>query len=253
VSDVAIRTLAVNVFMDVVRKKALYVLVLFGAALLLAIPVIPSFGLGVQLDLFRDLALGLTSLFGVVIVIAVGVNQVPGEVDRRTVYNILSKPVSRAGFVVGKTLGLILTMAVVMAAMTTMSVIGTAAYFGRVELGLYAAGWAMFMEVALIGAFVVMASTVASPPVTTMLTIAFYFVGHVKTALLGPLVREGISSVVIAAANVIPTLENLNVNDLAAHGAPVPVGRLALLTLYALAYAAAFTLIAIAAFSRKDL
>lgn len=249
----AIRTLAVNVFMDVVRKKALYVLVLFGAALLLAIPVIPSFGLGVQLDLFRDLALGLTSLFGVVIVIAVGANQVPGEVERRTVYNILSKPVSRAGFVAGKTLGLVLTMAVVMAAMTTMSVIGTALYFGRVELGLYAAGWAMFMEVAVIGAFVVMVSTFASPPVTAMLTIASYFVGHVKTALLGSLAQGGVSAAVTVVANVIPTVENLNVNDLVAHGAPVPAGRLVLLTLYALAYAVAFTLIAIAAFSRKDL
>jgi ABC-type transport system involved in multi-copper enzyme maturation permease subunit len=250
---VAIRTLALNVFMDVVRKKALYVLVLFGAALLLAIPVIPSFGLGVQLDLFRDLALGLTSLFGVVIVIAVGVNQVPGEVEHRTIYNILSKPVSRAGFLAGKTLGLILTMAVVMAAMTTMSVIGTAMYFGRVELGLYAAGWAMFMEIALIGAFVVMVSTFASPPVTATLTIAFYFVGHVKTALLGPLVRGGASAVVGAAANIVPTLENLNVNDLVAHGAPVPAGRLVLLTVYALAYVLAFTLVAVAVFSRKDL
>lgn len=251
----AISTIALNVFLDVVRKKALYVLVLFAGALLLAIPVIPSFGLGVQLDLFRDLALGLTSLFAIVIVVAIGVNQVPGEVERRTVYNILAKPVSRAGFIAGKVLGLILTMGVVVAAMTTLSVIGTAIYFGRLDLGLYAAGWSMFLEVAVVGAFVVMASTFASPPVTATLTVAFYFVGHVKSAFLGPLMKDGGASVIPVkiVSYVIPTLENLNVNDLVAHGAAVSAGRIGVASLYALAYVAAFAVLAASIFARKDL
>jgi len=251
----AIRTIALNVFLDALRKKVLYVLLLFAGALLLAIPVMPSFGVGVRVDLFRDMSLGLIALFGVVISVALGANQVPGEVERRTVYNILSKPVQRAGFVGGKLLGVLLTMAVVTAVMAVVTFLATAAYFDTVDPALLVAGWTIFLEVAVISAFVVMVSTFATPPVTVTLTTVFYFVGHVKAAFLGPMLQRGGAALLPLRViyYLVPDLEDLNVNGLVAHGATVPPLRVLEASVQGLLVVVAFLAIAAAVFQRRDI
>lgn len=254
-SAVGTRTIAATVFLDALRKKVLYVLLLFAGALVLAIPALPSSGVGVRVDLFRDLSLGLTSLFGVVIGVALGVNQIPGEVERRTVYNVLSKPVRRVAFVAGKLLGLLMTMAAVVAVMSTITFLATALYFKTADPALFVAGWAIFLEVAVVSGFVVMVSTFATPPVTATLTVVFYFVGHVKNAYLAPaLEQSGIALLPARAAYyVVPGLESYNVNGLVAHGLPVPLYQLGLATVSGVLFAAVFFVIGAAVFQRKDL
>lgn len=250
----AIRTIALNVFLDVLRKKIFYVLVLFAAVLILTLPSLPSFGVGVRIDLFRDFALGLMSLFAIVITIAIGVNQVPSEVERRTVYNILSKPVPRTAFVAGKLAGLVLTMAVVILAMACFTFLAVAVFFGRVDPSLFVASWTMFLEVAVIAAFVVMGSTSASPPITATLTVVFYFFGHVKSTLLEPVLAQGGAGVlpVRILYYVVPSLETFNVNDRIAHNVAVPAARIGAATLYAALFVLAFLVIGAAVFQRKD-
>lgn len=251
----AVSTIAIGVFADVLRKKVLYVLLLFAMALVLAIPALPSFGVGVRVDLFRDLALGLASLFAVVIAIAVGVGQIPSEVERRTVYNVLSKPVSRTAFVAGKLLGVVLTMFVVVLAMVTIAFAATRAYFGTADGGLFIAGWAIFLEASVVGAFVVAASTFATPPITTMLAVVFYFVGHVKSSLSSTLPStEGVAALPGRLLSyLLPSLENFNVNDLVAHGVQVPASRIGLTTLYGGLFVVAFFLVGAVIFGRRDL
>ncbi len=248
-------TIAYNVFLNVLRKKILYVLLLFAAALIFALPVMPSFGVGVRVDLFRDLALGLTSLFAIVIGIAVGVNEIPAETDRRTIYNILSKPVRRSAFVTGKLLGLMLTLAVVVELMSLIAFGMTAVSFGVVDFGLFAASWAIFLEASVIAAFIVMVSTFATPPIAATLAAVFYFVGHVKGTLLEPALKNPSPAALPAKllSYFLPGLEGLNVNGPVAHGLPVPPLRLGQMTLYAAAFMLAFLLIGAAAFERKDL
>jgi len=248
-------TIAVNVFLSVVRKKVFYVLLLFAAVLILALPALPSFGVGVKLDLFRDFALGLTSLFSIVIVIAIGVSEIPSEVERRTIYNILSKPVRRISFVTGKLLGLMLTLAIAIELMSMLTFGMTALYFGVADAGLFAASWAIFLETSVIASFVVMASAFATPPITATLAAVFYFAGHVKGTLLGPALEDTSAATLPARliSYLLPGLEGLTVNDAVAHGVAVPPARLGMMTLYAGAFILAFLLLGAAIFQRKDL
>lgn len=249
------RAIALGVFGDAVRKKILYLLLLFAGALVLTIPVIPSFGVGVRVDLFRDLALGLTSLFGVVIAVALGAGQIPGEVEKRTVYNVLSKPITRAGFVAGKLLGLLLTMAVVIFAMIGISLLGTLLYFGKVDPGLFVAGWAILVEVSVIAAFVTMISTIASPPVTATLTVLFYFVAHVKESFLAQVLSDGGAAMLPlrVISYVVPSLEGFSANELVSHGVAVPLGRTGAVTAQGALYVVAFLIVGAALFHRRDL
>src|SRR5256885_11094630 len=110
--------IAVNVFRESVRDKILYNLVLFAILMIGASYVIGQLTAGQDVKIIKDLGLAATSLFGLFIAVFVGINLVSKEVDRRSVYPLFAKPISRAEFIVGKYTGLLLTLLANIAVMT---------------------------------------------------------------------------------------------------------------------------------------
>ena len=113
----AIRVVAVNVFRESVRDRVPYNLVVFAILLIASSYLIGQLTAGQDVKIIKDLGLAATSIFGLFIAVFIGIGLVSKEVEKRSIYSLLAKPIQRHDLVVGKYLGLVLTLAVNLAVM----------------------------------------------------------------------------------------------------------------------------------------
>jgi len=253
----AVWTLASSVVADAVRKKFVYALLIFSLILVLTVPLIPSFEVGVRLPLFYDLALGLVSLFAIVLSVVLTAGQVTTEIERRTIYNLLSKPVRRSQFIFGKYLGILMVMLGFLGLMAVEIFIVSWSIFSALDLSILQAVWTSYLEVIVVSAFVLMSSVFLTTTESVFLAILFYFIGHIKMSFLQSVLPKEMDlaqkSIWYLVYYLLPTLENFNLNDPVAHGVHAPAAYLIKLTLYAFVFAAVFLVIGIIVFQRKDI
>lgn len=111
VSDLAkIGAIALNTFKEAVRNRVLYVLLFFAILILLGAWVASTLAIFGQDKIMRDLGVAAINVVAVLIAIFVGLNLVYNDLDKKTIYTIISKPISRWQFLVGKYFGLLLTI-----------------------------------------------------------------------------------------------------------------------------------------------
>ncbi|PKQ28456.1 MAG: hypothetical protein CVT63_02620 [Candidatus Anoxymicrobium japonicum] len=249
--------IAVNVVKDAARKKLFYVVFLFGIAVVALAPLLPTFELGASTQFLRDISISLTSLFGVALAVILSVGQVPGEVDRKTIYNILSKPVSRIQYLVGKYLGIVATLALILFIMGVETLIMLAVRVQVFSPVIFQGVFAVFLEAAAIAAFCLMISTFASAPINVFASILFYFACHIKSDFLHRSLVTGTNWFLKGPAGAfyyaLPNLENFNISQQVGYGSGVSTWYLLRITGYALLFTAIFIAIGYAAFRRKDL
>jgi Cu-processing system permease protein len=175
--------LALNTFREAVRNKVLYVLLLFAVVLLGLTYFFSQGALHEQLRVIRDVGLVGIELVGALIAIFIGVNLVYKELDRKTVFALIPKPIHRWEFVLGKYAGMLLTLAVLMGIMTLtlFGVLGLAAavFSGDNDSSaIVRAVVLIFGEVAVITAVAVLFSSFSSPILSGALTLGIFVVGH---------------------------------------------------------------------------
>src|SRR6476659_2927627 len=113
----AIAAIAINVFRESVRDKVLYNLVAFAILLIGGSYLIGQLTAGQDVKIIKDLGLSATSIFGLFIAVFIGIGLVSKDVERRSIYALLAKPIDRHQLVLGKYCGLVLTLAVNVAVM----------------------------------------------------------------------------------------------------------------------------------------
>jgi ABC-type transport system involved in multi-copper enzyme maturation permease subunit len=264
----AISWVAVNVFKESVRDRVPYNLVLFAVLLISSSYLIGQLTAGQDVKIIKDLGLAATAVFGLFIAIFIGIGLVSKEVERRSIYSLLSKPISRPQFIVGKYAGLVLTLAVNVAVMTiaTYLVLG---YMTWVETPEFKAAWEapgvdprmlkatvlIFMELMLITAIALFFSTFSSPILSAALTFGLYIVGHFNADLKNfDKIVESKAAIWLARGvyHVLPDLSAFDVKTEVVHGLPVPAGYMATSLGYGAIYVAALLLGAVIIFSRRD-
>ncbi|MCE5191021.1 MAG: ABC transporter permease [Actinomycetia bacterium] len=207
--------IAAAVMTDSLRRKVVYVVLVFAALLVLAIPSLPDYGLGVEGAVFREVALALSYVTGLVIALSLAANRVPSELEKRTVYNVLSKGVSRWEYLVGTWLGVLGVMAGTIIAFTVIEMVVGYLTYGELMWRLWEGAFATWLEMGVISAFAVAVSSVTGPVVVVTATLAALFVGHSRSTLLG---GEG----ALALQPFVPSLDAFNVVNPVAHGSGVP-------------------------------
>ena len=264
----AVRTVAVNVFRESVRDRVPYNLVLFSVLLIASSYLIGQLTAGQDVKIIKDLGLAAISVFGLFIAIFIGIGLVSKEVERRSIYALLSKPVSRSQFIAGKYAGLVLTLAVnvtVMAAALYLLlaymtwVQPTAGLAGSetpgVDPALLKALFLIFVELMLVTALALFFSTFSSPILSAALTFGLYVAGHFNADLKNfDKVVDSRPAIWLARGvyHVLPDLSAFDVKTEVVHGLPVTAGYLASTAAYGLAYIAALLLVATFVFSRRD-
>ena len=264
----AISTVAINVFRESVRDRVPYNLVLFSVLLIASSYLLGQLTAGQDVKIVKDLGLAAISVFGLFIAIFIGIGLVSKEVERRSIYALLSKPVSRPQFIAGKYLGLVLTLAVNITVMVVALYI-VLGYLSWQETAEYKAVWdapgpdpamlkavfLIFIELMLVTALALFFSTFSTPMLSAVLTFGLYVAGHFNSDL------KNFDKVVNSQAaiwlsrgmyHVLPDLSAFDVKTEVVHGLPVTMGYLASTTAYGLAYVIALLLVATFIFSRRD-
>ncbi len=264
-----IARIAVHVFKDSVRDRVPYTLVVFAVLMIGASFLIGQLTAGQDVKIIKDLGLTASSVFGLLIAVFIGVSLVAKEVDRKSIYTLLSKPVRRHEVVLGKYAGLVLTLAVNLAVMAVAHY-GVLAYLSLTESeefkrsweapatdpSLLAAYFLIFMELMVVTAIALFFSTFSSPILSAALTFGLYVVGHFNADLrtLGDVLGTSNAAVFFAKglSYVLPNLEPFSITAEVVHGQTVPVGYIGLTTAYALTYIAILLFGSMFIFSRRD-
>jgi ABC-type transport system involved in multi-copper enzyme maturation permease subunit len=271
-----ILVIARNTFRESVRDRVLYVLLFFAFLLMAASQGLGWVSVGEQAAVVQHFSLAAVSFFGALIAVFVGTQLITKEVEKRTIYTVLSKPVRRWEFVVGKYLGLLAVMACMTGGMGVRAcgfVLHAGGEVGTVYL------WALgliFLEIAVVTAFALLFSALASPILAAIFTFCAYLVGQVTPSLLA-LARfeppgESVAEVTgehltdfvaethwlleplgLFLYHALPNLTYFHLRNRVVYGPPLRDGEVANALLYALGYGGAILLLAVLAFDRKRL
>ena len=260
--------MAVNVFRESVRDKVLYNLVLFAVLLIAATYLIGQLTAGQDIKIIKDLGLAATSVFGVFIAVFIGIGLVSKEVERRSIYALLAKPIERHQIVLGKYLGLVGTLAVnlavmaaalyvVLAYMRWLSSEGTikALEAPALDPAMLKAIALIFVELSIVTAIALFFSTFSTPILSATLTFGLFVAGHFSADLRNfDQVVDSPAAVRLARALywVLPNLASFDVKAQVVHGQHVSAGYMALTMAYGAAYIAALLIAAMVIFSRRD-
>ncbi len=263
-----IGAIAINVFRESVRDKVLYNLVLFAMLLMASSYLIGQLTAGQDVKIIKDLGLSATALFGLFIAVFIGIGLVTKEVERRSIYSLLAKPITRAQLIVGKYCGLTLTLAVNVAvmALALYAVLATMTYGLPPEANLVwetppldpamlKAVALIFIELMLVTAFALFFSTFSSPMLSAALTVGLYIVGHFSGDLRN--FQQVVDSPAAARFArglywVLPNLAQFDVKNEVVHGVHVPLSYMAMTGAYAAVYIAMLLAISALVFSRRD-
>src|SRR5215510_4511056 len=181
-----ISAIARNAFREALRDRVLYNLVLFVLLLTAAAIFIGELSGGQERKIIVDLGLSAMLLFGVFIAIFVGVGLVYKEIERRTIYAIFSKPVGRGEFLVGKYLGLCLTLlvnVVVMAAGVSLALMYVSRGWDPLIPTIWPAVLLIYIELMLLTAVALLFSSFSSPALSALLTFLVFVIGHFSADL----------------------------------------------------------------------
>jgi Cu-processing system permease protein len=252
----AIALVASNTVRELVRNKLLYNLLFFAVLLIAGSLFVAQLTIGQWDRVILDLGLAAIELSGVLIAVLIGVGLVAGEIERRTVFPTLAKPVSRAGFLLGRYAGLLLMLGanvlVMMAALT--AVLHMADY--TVTATVVAAGFLIFLELALMAAAAIFFGSFTTPVLASAFSLSLFLIGHLLSDLKAFRARShsGLAKTLTGVFyRVLPDLELFNLKSVASNELPAPPGFTMAATQYGVVYAAALLILAFAIFDRRDL
>ena len=253
-----IAAIAGNAFREAVRDRVLYNLVLFVLLLTGAAVFIGELSGGQERKIIVDLGLSAMLLFGVFISIFVGVGLVYKEIERRTVYTIFAKPVSRGEFLLGKYLGLCLTLlvnVVVMGGGVSLALVYVSGGIDPLVISIWPAILLIYVELMILTGVALLFSSFSSPALSALLTFFVFIIGHFSADLKSLATSLGGTSARWFFASLyylLPNLANLSYITPAAHGQSASAGYISTAILYALLYIAVVLAGATLVFSRRN-
>ena len=253
-----IACIASNTFREAVRDRVLYNLIAFALLLSGAAVLVGQISIDIEKQVVINLGLTAVSLFGVVIAIFIGIGLVSKEIEKRTLYTVLSRPVRRWEFIVGKFFGLSGTL-VVNTFFMAIGVFGALLYvshkFVKADALILVALYFIVLEFLIICALALLFSSFSSPLLSAVFAFSLFVIGSFAEDLRNFAgMAHGVPGwLAIGAAYLVPNFSAFNVISSIAHAQPV-AGQLILQnTLYALFYAAMALSGAVLIFQRRNL
>ena len=252
----ALRVVAANTIRELVRNKLLYNLLFFAVLLIASSMFVAQLTIGQWDRIILDMGLAAIELSGTLIAVLIGVGLLAGEIERKTVFPTLAKPVPRAGFLLGRYAGLLVMLAVnVIIMMVALAAVLRAADYSMSATVVQAA-FLIFLELALTAAAAMFFGSFTTPVLATAFSLALFLIGHLLADL--KLFRERSHSSLAKTLTgvvyqVLPDLELFNLKTHAANGLVAPPGFTATSTAYGCTYAALLLLLAVGVFGRRDL
>ncbi len=238
------------------RRRTLPVLALFGCGIISSSAFLSFFQLGMEIKFFKDVGITVVFLFGAVATLALVSTQLSGEIESRTIYNVLSKPVRRVELVLGKFAGSTAATALVIAPM-----VGILVFFVQVDRGGSAfeavkAGYFLWLSFVVLSAIALAIASFASSTVCVALTVLVLVLSYLKGAVTTYLALVAHSSIAARVGQamyyLLPNFENFNVRTALVHNTIVPWPYVFRTSLYAVALVAFFLYLGVQVFEERE-
>ena len=253
--------IARNTFREAVRNKILFSLLFFALALIAGSVAVAQLTLHEEIRMTRDMGLFGIDIFGVIIAIFLGVNLLYKELELKTVYTILPKPIDRWEFVLGKWVGMLLTLGVQMLVMGGCLALTLAAQGASFDLPTVKAVWLLYVNVIVVTSIAVLFSSFSTPYLSGLFAMGCFVVGRSVPDIqaLGKHMGGGAKIVIEGATRVLPNLHLfypsgaiVGAEQVTVHKELVGAAYMVSTTAYGLGYSAVVLIVAMLIFRRRD-
>lgn len=258
--------IAFNTFRECIRDRILYNLLIFAILIIGLSGILSTLSIGEQVRIILNIGLAAIEIFGVMMAIFLGIGLVYKEIERRTIYTILSKPIKRYQFLIGKFSGLLFTLLVNLIIMT-VGLVGIVYLMGwSVNIVFFQAIVLIFMEFVLVTSIALLFSCFSTPTLSAIFTLSFFVIGHLTEDIKffgskadNPIIQK----VSLLIYYILPNLENFNIKasvvDSIVRGlyfenvnSGIDLKLLAYSILYGLSYTLLLFLLSVLIFDRRD-
>lgn len=238
------------------RRRTLPVLALFGCGIIISSAFLSFFQLGVEIKFFKDVAITVIFLFGTMATLVLVSSQLSGEIESRTIYNVLSKPVRRVELVLGKFAGSIAAIAVALAPM-----VGILMFFIHVDQGgsmfeAVKAGYFLWLSFVVLSAIALAIASFSGSVVCAAVTVLVLVVSYLKGAVTTYIALVTHSRVAAGVGQslyyLLPNFEDFNVRTAVVHNTAVPWQYVWQSTLYAAVLVAFFLYLGVQVFQERE-
>jgi len=250
-----IKAIAMNTFREAIRDRVLYLLFFFTVVALLFSRLLAMLTVGDRVKIIKDVGLASISLFGMLMAILIGTGLVYKEIDKKTVFTLISKPIHRWQFLLGKFFGLVLTLFIMIVLMSLIFIIIVFLHTSKIEGRLLLAVLFIFIELILITAVAILFSCFSTPILSSLFSVSFYLIGHFSWGLETLLrkTKPGPTKVLLQGIYVLlPDLENFNFKTEAVYGLAVQSKFYFYSALYGLVYTLFILVLAVLIFKKRD-
>ena len=252
----AVWAITANTFREAIRDRILYLFVSFAVVMVVGTKFFGMLTVGDEARIVKDIGLASMQFFSMLIAVMMSMILISREVDNRTVFNILAKPVRRWHFILGKYLGLVAIVAANLLLITVVLMLMVLIVAGELDLMLLFAGAMTMLEMAVLAAFATLFAVLTRPILGSLMTLAVFLVGHMSADLwlLTHQLPGALTRAVIAVVYyLLPNLERFNFRTEVVHDLPIPAAAVGWAVIYAFAFVGVVLFLANIRFRGKDL
>lgn len=250
-----IKAIALNTFKEAIRDRILYLLFFFAAVSVIFSRLLAVLTVGDRVKIVKDVGLAAISLFGVLMAVLIGTGLVYKEIDKKTIFTLISKPIHRFEFLLGKFFGLVLTLFIMTALMSLIFLATVFLHTFKIEAGLLLAILFIFIELILITAVAIFFSCFSTPILSSLFSLSFFLIGHFSWGLETLIQKTKSAPLKLFVQGLyvlLPDLENFNFKTEVVYGLNVLPKYYLFSAFYGLAYTAFILTLAILIFKRRD-
>ncbi len=248
--------IALNTFWEAVRDRILYAILIFALLMLAGSTILVTLSVGGEAKIIKDLGLSAMSLFGILILLIVGVNLIYREMEGKTIYTLLTKPISRTEYLLGKYGGILLLLIVNALAMAIITEALIVLIQGRPFFPLFYGVFFILLEQFLLSAFILLFLVFTTPFLSIFLTLCLFIVGHTTTEV--KIIMEKSKNWVARSLfdlfyYIFPNLDIFEIKRQIVHNILPSSNTILLSSLYGLAYIIFILIVSTEVFKRREL
>ncbi|MCK4251112.1 ABC transporter permease [candidate division WOR-3 bacterium] len=247
--------IAENTFKEGLRQKILILLIVFSIILIFISIFLEPFALGESPIILRDLGLAAAALFGILVVIIIGSNLIHKDIEKRTIYTVITKPVKRSEIIIGKFLGLLLLIAILQCAMIVIHQLVIFIYEGSFDLPLFITIPFSLLEIMILLGILMLFSSFSTPTLSAIMGIIFFVIGHASPDL--KLFADQINAAPLKYLAygfyyILPNLENFNLRIDLVHKLPIFTDQIMFSICYGFIYTIFLLYLSIIIFEKRE-
>jgi ABC-type transport system involved in multi-copper enzyme maturation permease subunit len=250
-----ILNIAENTFKEAIRDKILTSITIIGFLLIASSKIFIPISIGEEVKIIKDFGISLIEIFGVLIIVFIGTRIFHQEIERKTIYSIMSKPVSALEFVAGKFLGLYYLIVVVLLVLFAIFILFSKLYLGRMDIYLLNILYFFLFEFLLLDALVIFLSCFMTPLTSGIIALLLFFIAHLTFYLitLTQLLRiPALAMLLNLLYYVLPNFSVFNIKATVVYHLPITINTYLLAFSYSLLYSLILIIFSSFLYSKKE-